>query len=144
MMSPAARIRRGFTRLGVALAVPCLVIGIAISGIDAHTKAISGTNAHTEAIDTKKPWTLNWAAPPPGLNSISNEELLRALKAPPTPPGFELDRSAGLTQPSYASVFVDSFWPKAAFTSILAAVLFAIPWGLGWIVSGFAREDGAA
>lgn len=132
-MPLSARIRRGFTRLGVALAVPCLVIGIAISGI----------NAHTEAIDTKKPWTLNWAAPP-GLNSISDEELLRALKAPPIPPGFELDRSAGLTQPSYASVFVDSFWPKAAFTSILAAVLFAIPWGLGWIVSGFAREDGAA
>lgn len=137
-LSPARRAKRGFTRLGFALAVIVLLIGTVWSIAASYETAESNANRHKGMLclraalqagklfpdQTMPAWADGERSGCPGARYLRIDDI-QTYNAPA--PSFALDFASGAA-------------PLLGFTVALAMIVFAIPWAIGWVIAGFLRD----
>jgi hypothetical protein len=164
MLTSSARIKRGFSRLGVAFAsvfVIVAVIGSAVAGGDSWQQIGRGYEQAqcVAAYEKRRVWPGTPDAPPPLRSGMFDDLIPQQRVVPPPPPGYQfVAASVGCPGPSYSLSFEDAgrlvseglitpYLKAAAWTAVgvvaLAVTAFCI-WlafyGVGWTLAGFARD----
>lgn len=137
-LSPARRIRRGFTRLGFALAVLTLAIGAGITVFASYDAASSARRSQAAAACLK-------AARASGkfyYDQHAPQIIDATASGCPVGPYltvaelYEIDTTRAVFLPT----LVQNMLAGLAFVLALGAGGFAFPWGIGWIFSGFFQD----
>jgi hypothetical protein len=129
----ASGIKTGFRRLGIVLAVPCLLSAGIASVLALHTLAtlppaktlVSGPDSKVYAFD----------------EDISNADIKASL-----------EKEYGRSLQDWETVrYSSQMWQRdsafkaglwAAASALFAALAFLLSWTVGWVVSGFAGDNG--
>lgn len=137
-LSASRRVRRGFTRLGFAIAALTLVVGVGITGMTSLDAAAYAQRSQQNAACLKaaraagkfhyeqySPHIIDAGTSGcPSAPSVTVEELYR----------IDTDKAVYLP-----SLFQNAV---AGLSLVLALVAgaFLLPWGFGWILSGFFQD----
>ena len=136
-LSPARRVKRGFTRLGFACGALALAAGIFISSTIVPRAADYPLRNYEAKVCLRKAWgeqrlkvksydtsVVDGAAS--GCSDAYYIKLSELEQAPIKPNAFWL-------------VF-EALYEAVGATIIAVVIAFAIPWSMGWIIAGFLRD----
>jgi hypothetical protein len=164
MLTSSARIRRGFSRLGVAFASMFVIVAVicgAVAGGDGWQRIGRGYEQAqcVAAYEKRHVWAGTPIAPSPPRSGMFDDLIPQQRVAPPPPPGYEFVAArVGCPGPSYSLSFEDAGrlvsegpvtpYLKAAAWTVVGVVAIAVTafciwlafYGIGWTLAGFARD----
>jgi tetrahydromethanopterin S-methyltransferase subunit F len=129
----ASGIKRGFSRLGIALAAPCLLSAGIASALALYTLATLPPARTLVSGPDNKVYEFE--------EDISNAEIRASLEKQygRSPQDWETVRySSQMWQRD--SAFKAGLWAMAS--AMLAALAFLLSWTVGWVASGFVGDQG--
>jgi len=136
-LSPARRVKRGFTRLGFACAAIALAIGVAVIFSTVPGAANYPLRQYEAKLCLRKAWGEQrlkvWTYNP---NVIDGD-------ASGCPGAYSMNLSEIETAPVKPSAFwlmVEALYEAVGGTILGVVIAFTIPWGIGWIIAGFLRD----
>jgi hypothetical protein len=150
--SPSRRIRRGFSRIGVAVALLIFIVGAAISYIfiaedafDANRdfdkwacvlrqnsdRKLTGDDFKRAALATSNCGYFSAYSNYGSLEWVARGQIVSVE-------GIMLARAS---RSKMWSDFLRWFGGALAICALLAGTAYFFFWGLGWVVSGFARDE---
>lgn len=157
-----SRLQRGFRRIGIGLAVPCLVAAVVAIGFYAISSPVNWWEAYPLAPKSERNASprVPTALPTKGYfddipDAPPSPPALEPGLLPDLPPGFVIDsppsdkqpkivliptRPGGLAKktPAAARPLEPLYW-AAGFTAA-GGLLFTFFAGFGWVLAGFARD----
>lgn len=137
-ISMARRVRRGFSRIGLILAVLTLCAGAVLSAALAIEAADGKINRHAALTCLKTSWSQGKAYPDkynPGTVDYAASGCKYAYVT-----WDELRTHDPKLLPSWTFTMILTLLQGIGITAIATGLAFAGPWIIGWILSGFLGE----
>jgi len=148
-MNSSARVRRGFRRLGIAIAVPVLMIGAGLSFIVASEQATHSVRSAEHHNCVLERWRAGKASQPPPGYVLDANRFARFDTVEVKAEGCPWSWSVSLT-PDAKPLPVPNYWSSAlpglaiggAISLAVATLALILFMTLGWIIAGFMRDEG--
>jgi hypothetical protein len=142
-LSPGARLLRGFKRIGLALALPIVIIGCAASVILSFTSARDSVGRYDQLRcmtgKSRASLFVSYQSQHDGFKYYDPEKS----GCPGSGSSFSENELAGFPdqhRPSFVTDFVAWSAGGIAGTVALASIIYGLFWTLGWIAAGFSRD----
>lgn len=141
LLTSSGRIRRGFTRIGIGAAVVTILVGVPVTVMSARNAANNEIERYQQAQCLMKKLDAGTA--------IKNEYDKETVDVNRTGcPGYsfysprvvEIYAAALRPRPNSTGIISENTTSGLFFTASIAAALFFLFGGIGWIVAGFTRD----